>query len=35
MPTSTSLQEMSSHTQKFTWNENENNKDQRLVHFNE
>lgn len=35
MPTSTSLQDISSHAQKFTWtntndNNNNNNKDQRL-----
>jgi hypothetical protein len=37
MPTSTSLQDISSHTQKFTWNNNDNNnkQDPRLVHFTE
>jgi hypothetical protein len=37
MPTSTSLQDISSHhTQKFTWNDNNNNdKDQRLVSVSE
>jgi hypothetical protein len=34
-PASTSLQDISSHhTQKFTWNNN-NNKDQQLVNFSE
>jgi len=34
MPTSTSLQDISSHTQKFTWNNN-NNQDQRLNSLSE
>jgi hypothetical protein len=38
MPTSTSLQDINSHAQKFTWNNNNNNNnddDQRLVSFPE
>ncbi len=36
MPTSTSLQDISSHhAQKFTWNTNNTNNDQQLVTFSE
>jgi hypothetical protein len=37
IPTSTSLQDISSHTQKFTWNNNNNtnNQDQRLNSLSE